>query len=87
MAVYINGIKVAGKGISGQSPYQVAVAGGYTGSEEDFNTQLVAIGDAVKGFNELSEQVANAKNEVNVAVEEARATINEASKDIDTLVE
>lgn len=71
MAVYINGIKVAGKGISGKSPYQVAVAGGYTGSEEDFNAQLVAIGEAVKGFNELQEQVANAKTEINVTVDNA----------------
>lgn len=54
MAVYVNGKKVAGRGISGKSPYQIAVLEGYTGTEQDFNTQLSAIGDAVAGFNELS---------------------------------
>lgn len=83
MAVYINGVKVAGRGISGKSPYQIAVAGGYTGSEKDFNDQLVAIGDAVKGFNELSEQVASAKDEINTAVSEAQEAVNEAREAVE----
>lgn len=53
MAIYVNGIKVAGRGISGKSPYQIAKDGGYTGTEAEFNDQLVAIGEATKGFNEL----------------------------------
>lgn len=54
MAIYINGVKVAGRGISGKSPYQIAASEGYTGTEAEFNTQLAAIGEAVAGFDELS---------------------------------
>lgn len=57
MAIYINGVKVAGRGISGKSPYQIAASEGYTGTEAEFNTQLAAIGEAVAGFDELSRQV------------------------------
>lgn len=57
MAIYINGVKVAGRGISGKSPFQIAVNEGYTGTEAEFNTQLAAIGEAVAGFDELSRQV------------------------------
>ena len=32
MAITVNGKKVAGTGPAGLSPYQVAVAGGYTGN-------------------------------------------------------
>lgn len=46
MAIYLNGIKVAGRGISGKSPYEIAKEGGYTGTESAFNAQLVAVGDA-----------------------------------------
>jgi hypothetical protein len=38
MAIYVNGKKVAGRGLSGLSPYQIAVNEGYTGTENDFNT-------------------------------------------------
>jgi len=37
VAIYINGVKVAGLGVSGKSPYQIAVTGGYAGTEEEFN--------------------------------------------------
>jgi hypothetical protein len=54
VAIYINGVKVAGRGISGKSPFQIAVNEGYTGTEAQFNAQLAAIGEAVAGFDELS---------------------------------
>ena len=40
MAIYINGTKVAGNGLS---PYLIAIAGGYTGTEEEFNKDLSRI--------------------------------------------
>ena len=54
MAIYINGVKVAGRGISGKSPYQTAVNEGSTGTEAEFNRSLKNIGDAAAGFDELS---------------------------------
>lgn len=75
MAIYINGIKIAGRGISGKSPYQVAVEGGYSGTEADFNAQLAAIGEAVVGFDELQDLVENSKTEVEEAVASAREDI------------
>ena len=75
MAIYINGIKIAGRGISGKSPYQVAVEGGYSGTEADFNAQLAAIGEAVVGFDELRDLVENSKTEVEEAVASAREDI------------
>lgn len=86
MAIYINGIKVAGRGQSGKSPYQIAVEGGYTGSEADFNAQLVNIGEATKGFNELKSQVENAKDEVAAAVAQAQNDIDAAKTDINNAV-
>lgn len=44
MSIIINGHKVAGVGPAGLSPYQVATAGGYIGTEQEFNQQLVAVG-------------------------------------------
>lgn len=86
MAIYINGIKVAGRGQSGKSPYQIAVEGGYTGTEADFNTQLVNIGEATKGFDELKSQVENAKDEVAAAVTQAQNDIATAKTDINNTV-
>lgn len=40
MAITVNGKKVAGVGPAGLSPYQVAKAGGYTGTEQEFNQAL-----------------------------------------------
>ena len=40
MAFTVNGIQVAG---SGKSAYLYALAGGYTGTEEDFNKTLLRI--------------------------------------------
>lgn len=71
MAIYVNGIKVAGRGISGKSPYQIAVGEGYTGTEAEFNAQLAAIGEAVAGFDELKTQVESAKTNVEQAVTQA----------------
>lgn len=45
MSVNINGKKVAGVGIPGLSPYQVAKAGGFTGTEQEFNEILANIGN------------------------------------------
>ena len=45
MAITVNGKKVAGVGPAGLSPYQVAKAGGYAGTEADYNQQLVGLGD------------------------------------------
>lgn len=73
MAIYINGVKIAGRGQPGKSPYQVAMEGGYTGTEDDFNTQLVNIGQAAQGFTELKAEVENAKNEIDQKVDEALA--------------
>lgn len=86
MAIYINGVKVAGLGKSGKSPYQIAIEGGYTGTEADFNAQLVNIGEASKGFDELKSQVENAKNEVANAVSQAQSDIADAKSEIDSAV-
>lgn len=40
MSITVNGKKVAGRGIPGKSAYQVAVEGGYTGTESEFNALL-----------------------------------------------
>lgn len=46
MAITVNGKKVAGVGPAGLSPYQVAKAGGYTGTEQEFNEALAQIGQS-----------------------------------------
>lgn len=54
MSVNVNGKKVAGVGIPGLSPYQVAKAGGYTGTEQEFNEALANVGnirDALTALN------------------------------------
>lgn len=80
MSIYLNGIKIAGRGISGKSPYQVAVEGGYSGTEADFNAQLAAIGEAVVGFDELRDLVKNSKAEVEEAVASIPDSGNLATK-------
>lgn len=82
MAIYVNGVKVAGRGISGKSPYQIAVGEGYAGTEAEFNAQLAAIGEAVAGFDELSRQVDSAKAEVEAAVSQANVAVQQALRDI-----
>ena len=82
MAIYVNGIKVAGRGISGKSPYQIAVGEGYTGTEAEFNAQLAAIGEAVAGFDALSAQVDGAKADIEAAVNQANQTVSDALEDI-----
>ena len=64
MAIYINGIKVAGLGLNGTSPYQIAQAGGYTGTEEEFNLALISIGETRQGFDNFLNQMETAKTEV-----------------------
>lgn len=46
MAITVNGKKVAGVGPAGLSPYQVAQAGGYTGTEQEFNEAMSKIGES-----------------------------------------
>lgn len=41
--ISVNGKKVAGVGMPGLSPYQVAKAGGYIGTEQEFNETLANI--------------------------------------------
>lgn len=73
MAIYINGKKIAGRGQPGKSPYQVASEGGYTGTEAEFNSQLVNIGQAAEGFTELRTKIEDAKAEIDQKVAEAIA--------------
>ena len=47
MSILVNGKKVAGTGPAGLSPYQVAKAGGYAGTEQAFNAQLAGL-DTIK---------------------------------------
>ena len=68
MALYLNGKKVAGIGAPGLSPFQVAQANGYAGTEAEFTEQLVNIPnkqdklsgetDQVVGFDSNGEAVA-----------------------------
>lgn len=51
MAIYVNGKKVAGLGAPGKSPYQIAVEGGYTGTEQEFNQALANGGLPSGGSN------------------------------------
>ena len=51
MALYVNGKKVAGIGLPGKSAYQYAVDGGYTGTEEEFNTLLANVSPAPKAVS------------------------------------
>lgn len=94
MAIYVNGIKIAGRGISGKSPYQVAVESGFEGTEQEFNNSLAAVGAAAEGFLELQEQVNNATAEIDTAVENARTEItslvgqaNEAAENAQDIVD
>lgn len=84
MAIYVNGIKVAGRGISGQSSYQIAVNEGYEGTEAEFHQALKSVGDAAKGFQELQASVTGAKAEINAAVEAANQAVSNAQTDINT---
>ena len=68
MAIYINGIKVAGNSFS---PYQIAVANGYTGTESEFNTALTVIGETAIKYEELSEIIDNALIDIETAKNEA----------------
>lgn len=80
MAIYYNGIKIVGRGIdgkSGKTAYETAKLGGYTGTEAEYNEQLVAIGDAVAGFNDLKEDVQEAEAKVQAATEQVNNKIIE----------
>lgn len=80
MAIYVNGVKVAGRGNSGKSPYMLAVEGGYTGTEAEFNQQLKAIGEAVsvvkQQIEECKQIIADANNTFNTAIINAKNEID-----------
>ena len=79
MAIYINGIKVAGRGAS---PYQIAQAGGYTGTEEEFNLALIAIGETRQGFDTFLTQIENEKIELEQTINNFNTNIeNMATKE------
>lgn len=60
MAITVNGKKVAGTGPAGLSPYQVAVAGGYTGTEQEFNQQLAQLDQLFTSVSEGKSTIAAA---------------------------
>lgn len=80
MAIYVNGIKVAGRGNSGKSPYMLAVEGGYTGTETEFNAELKAIGTAVSSVTNKIEEckiiVSNAQTSFNTIINNTRTELN-----------
>ena len=79
MAIYINGTKVAGRGTS---PYQIAQAGGYTGTEEEFNLALIAIGETRQGFDTFLTQMTNEKTEIEQTINNFNTNIeNMATKE------
>lgn len=55
--IKVNGKKVAGVGPPGLSPYQVAKAGGYTGTEAEFNAALVNLGNINALLDEINGEV------------------------------
>ena len=57
MAIVVNGKKVAGLGLPGKSAYQAAVDGGYTGTEQEFNTALASIGDINAALDAINGEV------------------------------
>lgn len=57
MAVYLNGVKISGRGVPGKSPYQLAVEEGYTGTEIDFNNTLANIGELIKRIPDIDGRV------------------------------
>ena len=82
MAIYINGIKVAGRGMNGASPYQIAQAGGYTGTEQEFNQALIAIGETRQGFDIFLTQIENEKIELEQTINNFNTNIeNMATKE------
>lgn len=82
MAIYINGTKVAGRGMNGASPYQIAQAGGYTGTEEEFNQALIAIGETRQGFDIFLTQIENEKTELEQTINNFNTNIeNMATKE------
>lgn len=57
MSVKINGKKVSGIGMPGLSPYQVAKAGGFTGTEQEFNEILANIGNVNTLLDKINGEV------------------------------
>lgn len=60
MAIYVNKKKVAGLGKPGKSAYQIAVDGGYQGTEAEFNNAM-AFPVTIEFVNDaISEAITNA---------------------------
>lgn len=58
--IKINGRKVAGigqPGLNGKSAYEAAKEGGFTGSEQEFNTSLASIGDINTALDAINGEV------------------------------
>ena len=55
--ITVNGKNVAGVGPAGLSPYQVAVSGGYSGTEEEFNETLTIVGDLNSKLDAINGEV------------------------------
>lgn len=71
MAFTVNGIQVAG---SGKSAYLYALAGGYTGTEEDFNKALGNINNIIN--NGVTEEYAN--NAISTATNSTKQYVDSA---------
>lgn len=65
--ITVNGKKVAGVGPAGLSPYQVAKASGYTGTEQEFNQQLAQL-------NQLFTSVSDGKSAIAAAITDKGVT-------------
>ena len=89
MAIYYNGIKIAGRGIdgkNGKTAYETAKLGGYTGTEAEYNEQLVAIGEAVAGFNDLRDKVDAAEENIQAAIDNAEAKLVQVNTTVNNAI-
>lgn len=81
LSVLVNGKKVAGTGPAGLSPYQVAVAGGYTGTEQEFNQQLAQLDQLFTSVSEGKSTIAAAVTDKGVETA-ADATFQQMAENI-----
>lgn len=81
MAITVNGVKVAGAGPAGLSPYQVAVAGGYTGTEQEFNQSLAQLNQLFTSVSEGKSAIAAAITDLGVTTA-ADATFSQMAENL-----
>lgn len=84
MSVLVNGKKVAGTGPAGLSPYQIAVAGGYTGTEQEFNQRLAQLDQLFTSVSEGKSAVAAAITDKGVTTA-ADATFQQMADNINAI--